>query len=104
MTLSVHLVPKGTPPVLIPFMVIIERVRLYIRPVTLSVRLIVNIIAGHLLLGLMRDAASSDNMSYIAAIIILSFQCILVLLELFVSYIQSYVFMLLAGLYRSELN
>jgi F-type H+-transporting ATPase subunit a len=48
-----HLVPIGTPAALIPFIVIIEIIRNIIRPITLSVRLAANIIAGHLLLTLL---------------------------------------------------
>jgi F-type H+-transporting ATPase subunit a len=49
-----HLVPLGTPYPLIPFIVLIEIIRRVIRPITLSVRLAANIIAGHLLIVLMR--------------------------------------------------
>ena len=49
-----HLVPTGTPYVLIPFIVLIELVRNVIRPVTLSVRLAANLVAGHLLITLVR--------------------------------------------------
>ena len=48
-----HLVPLGTPSGLIPVIVIIETVRNIIRPVTLSVRLAANMVAGHLLLALL---------------------------------------------------
>jgi len=51
-TLCFHLTPQGTPPILIPFIIIIESVSLIIRPITLAIRLIANIIAGHLLISL----------------------------------------------------
>jgi len=41
-----HLIPQGTPTLLIPFIVIIETIRNLIRPGTLAVRLTANIIAG----------------------------------------------------------
>jgi F-type H+-transporting ATPase subunit a len=47
-----HLVPNGTPIVLISFIVLIETLRVLIRPFTLRVRLAANITAGHLLLRL----------------------------------------------------
>jgi len=43
-------VPEGTPGALIPLIVVIESVRLIIRPFTLAVRLAANIVAGHLLI------------------------------------------------------
>jgi F-type H+-transporting ATPase subunit a len=49
-----HLVPLGTPYPLMPFIVIIELIRNIIRPLTLSVRLAANIVAGHLLIVLIR--------------------------------------------------
>ena len=49
-----HLVPNGTPVVLISFIVLIETLRVLIRPITLRVRLAANITAGHLLLRLIR--------------------------------------------------
>jgi F-type H+-transporting ATPase subunit a len=49
-----HLVPNGTPVILIRFIVLIERLRILIRPITLRVRLAANITAGHLLLSLIR--------------------------------------------------
>jgi len=53
-----HLVPKGTPVLLIPFIVLIELVRGVIRPFTLAVRLAANIVAGHLILVLVAGPAS----------------------------------------------
>ena len=49
-----HMVPLGTPGPLIMFIVLVEILRRTIRPVTLSVRLAANIVAGHLLLVLLR--------------------------------------------------
>jgi len=43
---------QGTPLILIPFIVIIETIRLIIRPITLAIRLTANINAGHLLISL----------------------------------------------------
>jgi len=48
------LLPSGRPIPLAPFLVIIELISVLIRPVTLSLRLIANILAGHIVLGLLR--------------------------------------------------
>lgn len=95
-----HLVPQGTPPVLIPFMVLIETTRNVIRPLTLAVRLTANIIAGHLLLTLLSSTGSSLNI--LLLIIILLIQCLLLRLEIRVALIQAYVFSILRTLYCSE--
>ena len=47
-----HLVPKGSPLGLAPFIVLIESVSLVIRPFTLAIRILANMIAGHLILRL----------------------------------------------------
>lgn len=97
-----HLVPQGTPTVLIPFMVLIETIRNVIRPITLAVRLSANIIAGHLLLTLISSTGRKINTSLV--ILILLRQRLLIILELSVSIIQAYVFTVLRLLYRIETN
>merc|ERR1712096_169151 len=57
----VHLVPVGTPAVLIPVIVIIETIRNLIRPGALAVRLAANIVAGHLLLSFGGSRCSIKN-------------------------------------------
>jgi len=97
-----HLVPLGTPPALIPFMVCIELVRRIIRPLTLSVRLAANIIAGHLLLCLLRSQIPSSPLNawpFIGLALLL-----LLILESAVALIQSFVFTILSTLYLEEVN
>lgn len=97
-----HLVPQGTPAVLIPFIVCIETIRNVIRPGTLAVRLAANIIAGHLLLTLLGNTGPS--LSYIIVSLLLIGQIALLVLESAVAIIQSYVFAVLRTLYSSEVN
>nr|ALO76198.1 ATP synthase F0 subunit 6 [Trox sp. TRO01] len=97
-----HLVPQGTPPVLMPFMVLIETISNIIRPGTLAIRLAANMIAGHLLLTLLGNTGPS--LSYIMINILLMTQLLLLVLESAVSIIQSYVFAVLSTLYSSEVN
>lgn len=98
----IHLVPQGTPSILIPFIVLIESIRNIIRPLTLAVRLSANIIAGHLLITLISSTCLNNNI--ILIFIILFIQNILIILELSVSIIQAYVFTILRSLYRTETN
>lgn len=97
-----HLVPQGTPSVLIPFIVCIETISNVIRPGTLAVRLAANIIAGHLLLTLLGNTGSS--LSYFILIILIISQIALLILESAVAIIQSYVFAILRTLYSREVN
>lgn len=97
-----HLVPQGTPAVLIPFIVCIETIRNIIRPGTLAVRLTANIIAGHLLLTLIGNTGNSLSIILVNFLIIR--QIALLILESAVSIIQSYVFAVLSTLYSSEVN
>lgn len=97
-----HLVPQGTPAVLMPFIVCIETIRNLIRPGTLAVRLAANIIAGHLLITLLGNTGSS--LSYYLLSVLLLTQIALITLETAVSIIQSYVFAVLRTLYSSEVN
>nr|AML26061.1 ATP synthase F0 subunit 6 [Staphylinidae sp. BMNH 1274252] len=97
-----HLVPQGTPPILMPFMVMIETISNIIRPGTLAVRLAANMIAGHLLLTLLGNTGSSLNLVLINFLIMT--QLLLLILESAVAIIQSYVFAVLSTLYSSEVN
>jgi F-type H+-transporting ATPase subunit a len=95
-----HCVPLGTPPVLMPFMVLIETIRNLIRPGTLAVRLAANIIAGHLLLVLLGN--QGPNLSSVFLTLLIVTQILLLVLESAVAVIQSYVFAVLATLYSRE--
>nr|AXS65194.1 ATP synthase F0 subunit 6 [Staphylinoidea sp. 1 KM-2017] len=97
-----HLVPQGTPPILMPFMVLIESISNIIRPGTLAVRLAANIIAGHLLMTLLGNTGSS--LGFFMIYILIMVQLLLLILESAVAIIQSYVFTVLSTLYSSEVN
>nr|URX53180.1 ATP synthase F0 subunit 6 [Neotermes phragmosus] len=97
-----HLVPQGTPTILMPFMVCIETISNLIRPGTLAVRLTANMIAGHLLLTLLGNNGPTITQSLLWMLIIA--QILLLILESAVAVIQSYVFAVLTTLYSSEVN
>nr|YP_011017960.1 ATP synthase F0 subunit 6 [Amritodus flavoscutatus]WQF70191.1 ATP synthase F0 subunit 6 [Amritodus flavoscutatus] len=97
-SMFMHLVPVGTPGILMPFMVIIETISNLIRPGSLAVRLTANMIAGHLLMTLL-----GSNVSGYLLILSLTVFIILMLFESAVALIQSYVFMTLMNLYSSEI-
>lgn len=94
-----HLVPLGSPIFLRFFMVLIETVRNLIRPITLSVRLIANIIRGHLLIHLLSSISLLGETFLIISIPLIM---ILILLETAVAFIQRFVFAILISLYINE--
>nr|QIT06474.1 ATP synthase F0 subunit 6 [Novacerus sp. FZ-2019] len=97
-----HLVPMGTPNLLMPFMVMIETVSNVIRPLTLAVRLSANMIAGHLIMTLLGNQTSYSSGMILTILIFI--QILLIILEMAVASIQSYVFTVLASLYSSEIT
>jgi F-type H+-transporting ATPase subunit a len=99
--LLAHLVPTGTPSFLIPVIVVIETVRNIIRPLTLSIRLAANMVAGHLLLTLL--GSQGPTLRIFNLILLIGGLFILLLLEVAVACIQSYVFTILSSLYLNEL-
>nr|YP_009520501.1 ATP synthase F0 subunit 6 [Macrosteles quadrimaculatus]AWX90836.1 ATP synthase F0 subunit 6 [Macrosteles quadrimaculatus] len=95
-----HLVPIGTPNILMPFMVLIESISNFIRPGSLAVRLTANMIAGHLLMSLLGNNLAEN---FMMMMMMMWMFMILMMFELAVAFIQSYVFMTLSTLYSSEI-
>nr|YP_009720965.1 ATP synthase F0 subunit 6 [Rupicola peruvianus]QGM79737.1 ATP synthase F0 subunit 6 [Rupicola peruvianus] len=98
-----HLLPEGTPTLLIPALILIETTSLLIRPLALGVRLTANLTAGHLLIQLISTAtivllSITPTVSLLTTTILL----LLTLLEVAVAMIQAYVFVLLLSLYLQE--
>nr|ALU86223.1 ATP synthase F0 subunit 6 [Rastrelliger kanagurta] len=98
-----HLLPEGTPTLLIPVLIIIETISLFIRPLALGVRLTANLTAGHLLIQLIATAAAVllpllPTVAILTGILLF----LLTLLEVAVAMIQAYVFVLLLSLYLQE--
>nr|AKM70174.1 ATP synthase subunit 6 [Cinara tujafilina] len=89
-----HLIPMNTPMILAPLMAIIETMSIFIRPISLAIRLTANMIAGHLLMTLL-------NFNSLMMIILL-IQMFMMMFEMCVAIIQSYVFSILSCLYSSE--
>lgn len=91
-----HFIPEGAPLFLTFFLFFIELVRNLIRPLTLMVRLVANILAGHLLIILLSQLVFLFPLAYPLYIV-------LNLAEIFVSLIQAYIFSTILVLYFSEL-
>jgi len=87
------------------FVVLIEIVGLLIRHGVLAIRLLANMVAGHLvllaILGLIATAAVGVSMAQwsVVAVIAVAGSALLSLLELFVAFLQAYVFTFLSALF-----
>nr|YP_010626558.1 ATP synthase F0 subunit 6 [Cheiracanthium insigne]QHO05156.1 ATP synthase F0 subunit 6 [Cheiracanthium triviale]WBK17746.1 ATP synthase F0 subunit 6 [Cheiracanthium insigne] len=99
MNSAAHLVPEGAPMMLAPLMVIIESISHLIRPFTLSIRLAANMMAGHLIVGLLSSISTISFLGFSSSLIL---QNILLVLEFGVAVIQGFVFSILLLLYALE--
>ncbi len=100
-------VPKGVPAVLMPLMIPLEIISYFIRPVSLSVRLFANIMAGHTMLKVFAGfivmlAGAFGAVGYLAGLAPLALVVVLVGFEFFVAFIQAYVFALLTVIYIQD--
>lgn len=100
---TAHLLPRGAPEWLNPFLVITETLSISVRFITLSFRLAANISAGHILLGLIGIAASSAIFSSCLSFSILFIvQLGYIIFEIGICLIQAYIFCLLISLYSDD--
>lgn len=91
--------PHGTPMLLAPLMIFIEIFSYLIRPVTLSVRLAANMMAGHILLKVIAGFVISMGA---LGVLPVGFMVLLVGFEIFVAVLQAYIFTVLACVYLND--
>jgi len=98
-------VPHGVPPVLLPFLSMIEFISFWVRSFSLSLRLFGNMLAGHILLKVfagMTAAIATSGWVATAGIFPLLLNIIIVAFELFVAGLQAYVFTVLSSVYLRD--
>ena len=93
-------VPSGVPMVLLPLITIIEIISYLSRPVSLSVRLFANMMAGHTMLKVFGGFVISLGM--LGGWLPLSFSVALTGLEILVAFLQAYVFAILTCIYLND--
>ena len=93
-------VPDGVPKILLPLIVIIEIISYLSRPLSLSVRLFANMMAGHTMLKVFGGFVIS--LGLIGGWLPLSFSVALTGLEILVAFLQAYVFAILTCIYLND--
>lgn len=101
-----YFVPAGTPIGMIPLLVLIELISYLARAFSLGVRLFANLVAGHTLLkilsGMLWPILTSSVVMFFVALLPMAIFLALVGLELAVSFIQAYVFVVLTCVYLRD--
>ena len=93
-------VPKGVPIILLPLIIVIEIISYLSRPVSLSVRLFANMMAGHTMLKVFGGFVIS--LGLLGGWLPLSFSVALIGLEILVAFLQAYVFTILTCIYLND--
>jgi F-type H+-transporting ATPase subunit a len=92
--------PAGTPWWLAPLMVVIELFAYLARPVSLSLRLAANMVAGHVLLKVV--AGFVVSMAIYLKFLPIPFIVVLIGFEIFVAILQAYIFTILSCVYLND--
>ena len=92
-------IPKGVPMIMLPLMIPIEIISYLSRPISLSVRLFANMMAGHTMLKIFAGFIVPLGIFGIAPLIV---DVALTALEVLIAFLQAYVFTILTCLYLNE--
>jgi F-type H+-transporting ATPase subunit a len=99
-------VPDGVPGILMPLVVAIEIISFLSRPISLSVRLFANMLAGHITLkvfaGFVTSLSALGAIGIGGAILPLAMTVALTGLEFLVAFLQAYVFAVLTCMYLND--
>ena len=99
-------VPPGVPGWLIWLVVLIEIVSFISRPITLSVRLFANMVAGHVLMkviaGFAIMFATAGGFAWLGTLLPVAFNIVMIGFEFFIAFIQAYVFAVLTCIYLKD--
>jgi F-type H+-transporting ATPase subunit a len=99
-------VPEGVPAILMPLVVAIEVISFLSRPISLSVRLFANMLAGHITLkvfaGFVTSLSAMGAVGIGGAILPLIMTVAITGLEFLVAFLQAYVFAVLTCMYLND--
>jgi F-type H+-transporting ATPase subunit a len=99
--------PAGAPKLLAPLIIPVEIISYLSRPVSLSIRLFANMVAGHVMFEVFASfmlmlVAALGTLGYVAAAFPLAINVILIGFELLVAALQAYVFAILTCIYLHD--
>jgi F-type H+-transporting ATPase subunit a len=100
-------VPSGIPIAILPLVVFIEVFSFFLRPISHSVRLFANMLAGHIALKVFASfipllAAGLGVIGWVGGVLPLGMVIALTALELLVAFLQAYVFTILTCIYLND--
>lgn len=93
-------VPHGAPPMLLPLIVPIEIISYLTRPISLSVRLFANMLAGHAMMKVF--AGFAVMLGVVGGLVPLALIVVLTAFEIGIAMIQAYVFSILTCIYLKD--
>ncbi len=94
-----HFIPEGLPKLIIPVVFLIEFISFLSRPISLSIRLAANMMAGHTLLKVIAAFVVPLGLFGFAPV---AFLTLLTGFEIFIAILQAYIFTLLTSMYLGE--
>ena len=99
-------VPSGIPIYILPLVVFIEVFSFFLRPISHSVRLFANMLAGHIAMAVFASfipmLAALGFLGYFGAVLPLGMVIALTALEILVAFLQAYVFTILTVIYIND--
>jgi F-type H+-transporting ATPase subunit a len=99
-------VPSGVPIYILPLVVFIEVISFFLKPVSHSVRLFANMLAGHIALKVFASfvgmLGAIGFVGWVGAVLPLGLTIALTALELLVAFLQAYVFAILTCIYLND--
>jgi F-type H+-transporting ATPase subunit a len=100
-------VPSGIPIFILPLVVFIEIFSFFLRPISHSVRLFANMLAGHIALKVFAGfvamlGVSLGALGWVGGVMPLALTVALTALELLVAFLQAYVFAILTCIYLND--
>jgi F-type H+-transporting ATPase subunit a len=91
--------PSGIPVILAPIVIPIEIISFVAKPFSLTVRLVMNMIVGHILLKILAGFVFSSGL---VGVFPLLFVALMIIFEMGIAFLQAYIYTILTSIYLGE--